>query len=220
MVAGTAERRGAERGLDALVVPRPALRFLLGLMSVAVASWLWQVLEMKLLATVSGLVGPFCFLGAPALWSLRTKVDDVLSGQDLGADAYEATRERATELRRRLMLRAAWVALCSLAAFLPLLASQLLHAVWEWMILLGAVGLSEAVYAFLVAHQWDEDLRTYRDQQRVAKIRKDERERAVSRIRTSQQASSAVTIDWEAPEVSPCPPRSTLIEVPDDQNNR
>ncbi|WP_263568783.1 hypothetical protein [Paucibacter sp. DJ2R-2] len=149
------------------------------------------------MATISGALGPYCLLASTALWSLRSKVDDVLSGQELGADGYLQTREKATALRRRLMLRAAWVAICALVAFLPVLSQQLVHAMLEATVLAAGLGVADATYSFLIAHHWDEQLREFRDQQRLSKMRENERLAAIARMESSQVVLSEERIGWE-----------------------
>lgn len=199
MVAGQVEKWRSELGvIDALAVPRPIVRLLLALTGLGTAELCWSLLDIKILATISGAVGPYCLLASTALWSLRSKVDDVLSGQDLGADGYAQMRDKATLLRRQLMLRAAWVSLCAVACFLPVLSQQLAHAIWQASVLIAGLGIAEATYNFLVAHHWDEQLREFRDEQRLIKMRESERLAAITRIEGSQPIQSDDRIGWES----------------------
>lgn len=198
MVAGqVAKRRSEFSVIDALIVPRPIYRILFAVIGFGMAEVAWRALDIKVLATISGALGPYCLLASTALWSLRSKVDDVLSGQELGADGYLQTREKATALRRRLMLRAAWVAICALVAFLPVLSQQLVHAMLEATVLAAGLGVADATYSFLIAHHWDEQLREFRDQQRLSKMRENERLAAIARMESSQAVLSEERIGWE-----------------------
>jgi len=204
MVAGQiAERRSEFSVVDALIVPRPIVRFLFAVVCLGMAELAWHLLDIKVLATVSGGVGPFCLLAATALWSLRSKVDDVLGGQDLGAEGYLQTREKATTLRRRLMLRAAWVTVCALGAFVPVLSQQIAHAMWEGTVLVAGLSVAEAAYNFLIAHHWDEQLREFRDERKLHKMRDEERKAVIARIEGSQTSTDDERVGWETVNAPP-----------------
>lgn len=204
MVAGQIEKRRSEFGVvDALIVPRPIVRILLATAGLAMAELAWRLLDIKILATISSGIGPFCVLAGTALWSLRSKVDDVLDGQDLDADGYLQTREKATALRRRLMLRAAWVMVCALSAFVPVLSQQIAKVMWEWSVLVAGLGIAEAAYSFLMAHHWDEQLREFRDERKLRKIREKERQAAIARIEASQVVPDGERVGWATVDAPP-----------------
>jgi hypothetical protein len=146
-----------------LARPRRVTHAVLLLIGTA-AGWIaWERLSIGLLAWASGIAGPFCLLCATAVWSLRDKADTALAADHLGAHDYRLHRDAAQRLRARFLSRAVWLSVCALAAAGPALASQLSHAVWQWMALASGIATGEAAYGFLLAHAWNEQLRLARE---------------------------------------------------------
>ena len=206
-----ADRQGDEWGhraglIAALVTPRPFARLALALSSLLLAELGWRFLDAKSLAAVSGALAPVCLLCVTAIWSLRSRVDEALSGQDLGADGYLAVRARASELRLRLMVRAPWIAVCALAAGSSAISQQLGAGVWHWMVLAAGLGAAETAYAYMIAHSWDEQLRDHRDRQRLLKMKREEADAALQRMQDSKPSEDSPPIGWsDEPEDLPAP---------------
>jgi hypothetical protein len=155
--------RGTVGILDAIAQPRRITHALL-LVGGATAGWVaFARLPIGLMAWASGLAGPFCLLCATAVWSLRDKADAALAADQLVARDYRLQRNAAHRLRSRFLSRSVWLALCAIAAAGPALASQLAHAVWQWMTVAAGAATGEAAYGFLLAHAWNEQLRLARD---------------------------------------------------------
>ncbi|MDB5820415.1 MAG: hypothetical protein JWQ11_4055 [Rhizobacter sp.] len=142
-----------------LARPRRATHALLLLGGTAIGFLAFDRLTIGLMAWASGLAGPYCLLCATAVWSLRDKADSALAADHLDVQAYRQRREAARRLRARFLSRAAGLALCALAAASPAFASQLAHAVWQWMMVAAGAAVGEAAYGFLLAHAWNEQLR-------------------------------------------------------------
>jgi len=77
------------------------------------------------------------------------------------------------------------------------LSQQLANAIWQASVLAAGFGIAEATYNFLVAHHWDEQLRAFRDEQRLAKMRESERLAAITRIESSQPRQNDDQFGWE-----------------------
>jgi hypothetical protein len=149
--------------LGAIAQPRRVTHALL-LVGGATIGWIaFERLPIGLLAWASGLAGPFCLICATAVWGLRDKADAALAADQLGAHALRLHREAAQRLRACFLSHAVWLALCAIAAAGPALASQLAHAVWQWMTVAAGAATGEAAYGFLLAHAWNEQLRLARD---------------------------------------------------------
>lgn len=196
-----ADRQGDEwehrAGLiAALVTPRLFTRLALAVASVLLAELAWRLLDAKSLAALSAALAPACLLCVTAIWSLRSRVDEALSGQDLGAEGYLAVRAKASELRLRLMVRAPWIAICALAAGSSAISQQLGAGVWHWMVLVAGLGVAETAYAYMLTHSWDEQLRDHRDRQRLLKMKREEAEAVLQRMQDSKPSADSPPIGW------------------------
>lgn len=168
MAARQAEIRGRNTLTDTLLTPRPVTRLLMLCLCVLMAGAAWHYLPVKLLSYLSGVSGPFCLLCATAIWSLRDKANDALSGDDLPVAKFQSYRDAARAVRVRVSLKAAYVALCSLLAFSPAISNQLAGPIWHWMVIAGGMGVAEATYGYMIANAWEEELIDLKDRHRLA----------------------------------------------------
>ncbi|MCR5865212.1 hypothetical protein [Aquincola sp. J276] len=107
---------------------------------------------------------------------MRDKTDGILEADYLDAKQYAQRSAAASRLRRRFLWRAAVLVLGALVCISPAVTYQMLptKVVWEWMVIAGGVAVGEAAYTFLLANQWDEQLRATRQRDvMVAKAREE-----------------------------------------------
>ena len=157
----------------------------------AEAAWLW--LPYKTLGYVSGLAGAFCMITATAIWSMREKVDVASAETHWDAASFARASMASNVVRRRSMIRAAAVTFSALAAASPLVSSQASQTVWHWMVVAGGLGVAEAIYSFLLANAWEEELRAVRSRRILESKERQERERAVLRIEGSRPIEKVPT---------------------------
>ncbi len=209
MAAGKAEIRGHRSRLAALVVPRPITRLALVLFSGVLGQLAWEFLPVPLLAYVSGVAASFCLLSAGAIWAMRDKADMIQDGDHLGAKAFQQAQRVAVTLRRRSTWRAALVAGCALAAASPAVSQQFASAIWQWMAIVGGVGVGEAAYSFLLANAWEEGLRAKRDEAVYRAKEQAERASLIERLQISSVQNTVGVSDWsqsaETLDVTPKP---------------
>jgi len=165
-----------------LVVPRPATRIALIVGFGALGQFAWGVLTLPLMAYVAGVAASFCLLCAGAIWAMRDKADMVSSGEHLSAQAFKQARRVSKSLRHRSTWRASWVAACALIAASPAISQQFAGAIWQWMIIGTGLGIGEAVYGFLLANAWEEQLRDRRDEAQLKVKELAERMQLISRL--------------------------------------
>lgn len=200
MATGKIDSGRRESRVSGLLVPRPLTRIVLLSIGLGSAALAWTFLDFKLLAYVSGLAMPFCMVCATAAWSMRDKADDVFDGEDLDAQAFKAARKAAAHMRQRGMYRAAWVAIYALIAGSPAISSQLSSTVWQWMVYLSGAAVAESIYAYLLVNSWDEQLRSWKDNQQIQEREQRELQDLVNRVKLSKvDGSNPPLSGWTAP---------------------
>lgn len=185
MAARQGEIRGTRGVIEPLLVPRPATRIALLVLLVGTAELSWRLLDYKLLAYISGVLGPFCLVCATSIWSMREKVDLVLEGEHMDSKSFQSARVQARQLRARSMRRAAWVVLGAFCAVSPAISANTTGFIWHWMVIAGGVGFAESLYGYLIANSWEEQLRAQRDKLTLQQKLRGEREALIERIERS-----------------------------------
>jgi hypothetical protein len=160
--------------INYLIIPRPITRLVL--LSVGIfISWLaWTFLPIKLLAYSSGIIAPYCLLIAGAVWSMRDKADSAFDGEALTSDEYRRSRKAASALRKRSMALAMWTAFLALLAGSAAISEQVSGTIWLWMVVGAGVASAEASYSYLLAYQWEEQLRSIYERKRLSLLRRSE----------------------------------------------
>jgi len=155
-------RRG--QGLIAFfLTPSPLTRAMLWTSGLGLSWMAWRFLDASLLAYLSGLALPLCMVLASAVWALRDKADGTLDGEHLDAPTYQRARRAAAQVRARSVRYAALAAFCGILAAGPSISLQLSKVVWEWSVYAAGLGVGEAVFCYLLAAGWDEQLRTWKE---------------------------------------------------------
>lgn len=185
MATGTAEIRGHRSLLERLVVPRPITRMGLVIGAGLVGQLAWVFLPLPLMAYVSGVTASFCLLSAGAIWAMRDKADMAQDGDHLNAKQFKAARTVSKHLRHRATWRAAWVAICALAAASPAISQQFAEGIWQFMMIGAGIGVGEAAYGFMLANEWEEQLRTKRDDDQLTAKQIEERTALIERLEAS-----------------------------------
>lgn len=186
MATGKAEIRGHRSLLERLVVPRPITRMGLVIGAGLVGQLAWVFLPLPLMAYVSGISASFCLLSAGAIWAMRDKADMAQDGDHLSAKQFQAARTISKQLRHRATWRAALVATCALAAASPAISQQFAEAIWQWMMIGAGVGVGEAAYGFMLANEWEEQLRAKRDDDQLTAKKLEERATLIERLESSR----------------------------------
>lgn len=167
MVAGKTEIRGSQSLMIALAVPRPLSRIFLNLVLLVIGQAVWVWLDVKLLAFISGQAVAVCTLCLAAVWSLREKAADVLSDNDLSSEELRMVQKAARQLGAKSIKRALWVGTCVLFAGGPAASAQLSGFVMQWMVLFGALGVAESLYALWLTNYLSEQIQDWRDTKKV-----------------------------------------------------
>lgn len=142
----------------------PALLALLLVLGAASAEAAWRLLPVGLQAVVAGMAMSFCFACAAYIWALRDKADAALdAGGATSSQEYQRIRLHAALVRRRMMLTSVASAALAVLANSAAMAQQLTSAVWHWMPYAATLAVALCAFGYLLAHEWDEQLRAYRD---------------------------------------------------------
>lgn len=202
MAAGEDFRWRGQGVITLLLTPSPMVRVLLWVSGLGLSWVAWRFLEAGLLAYLSGLALPFCMVMASAVWALRDKADDTLDGENLDASAYRQARRAAAQVRARSVRYAALAAFCGILAAGPSVSMQLSKVIWEWSVYTAGLGVGEAVFCYLLAAGWDDQLRAWKERDAL-KLRQQQAQEALlarafkSSVVTSKTASKLNRIDGE-----------------------
>ncbi len=183
-----------------LIIPRPITRLVLAVLGVGLAQLMWVLLPAKLLAYASGVAAPYCLLIAGAVWSMRDKADSAFDGEMRTSEAYKRARNAASSMRRRSMVRATYTALAALLAGSPAISAQVAGPIWHWMVIGAGLAIAEATYSYLLAYQWEEQLRAMHEQGKLATIRQREIESLKARVMASEIQLGAAHATWKVGE--------------------
>jgi hypothetical protein len=196
MALRAGEIRGNRSVVQRLMVPRPLTHWLLLVAGAAAGEVCWRFLSPSLLAYLSGTLAPFCLLCAGAVWAMRDKLDSVLDGEHMDAETFSRTLAKASQERRRFMLRSARVAVCSLVAASAAIAQQLAGGVWHWMPIAAGLAVADSAFSYLLADGWEEQLRAFKAQRVVAAKRMEERRALEARIEQRSDAGPQSAGSW------------------------
>jgi hypothetical protein len=185
-----------------LIIPRPITRLALAVVGVGLAQLLWVFLPAKLLAYASGVAAPYCLLIAGAVWSMRDKADSAFDGEMLTSAAYKQARNAASAMRRRSMARATYTAVAALMAGSAAISAQVAGPIWHWMVIGAGLAVAEASYSYLLAYQWEEQLRAIHERRRLSTIRQREIQSLKARVVASEVPLGAEHTTWKVGEVA------------------
>jgi hypothetical protein len=149
--------------LTRLLTPRPVSLLLLGGGGLAAGELAWRFLPYQLTVYLSSLAGPMCMVVAVAAWSMRDKVDATFDAKYLDPRAYSQSRFVVRDVRARSLALAFACMLCASLAVGPAFSSQLLKAIYQWMVIGSGLGVGLVAYCFQIAFAWEEQLRTHRE---------------------------------------------------------
>lgn len=145
------------------IKPRPLLRLFLLAAGAAVGQAAWAILDIKLISYLAGLAAPACMLCLTAVWSIRKAADDHFDGLEADAASFARFREAAQDVHHRAVLLAAQVAVGVVLAGGPAISHQLTSTVWHWMVLLSGASVGHCAYGYLIAAEWERQLREFKD---------------------------------------------------------
>lgn len=186
-----------------LLTPTPLLRLLLLAAGAALGGGAWWAfsaghIDAGVVAYLSGQAVPLCMVAAAAVWALRDKAEDRLTPDAGDSDAAERARRVIASLQGRFAPRAVWAALLGVAAGAPAVAHQLAGQVWAPALVLAGAAVGEAAYSYLLAIDWDQQLREAQAQRRRLAARTAEVEAAMRRLAESLPPSPpANSPNWQ-----------------------
>jgi hypothetical protein len=189
MAAEKLEIRGDLSWFDRLIVPRPISRLVLLLSFGLLAEALFRLLTKEALGYISSVAGALCLMCATAVWSMRDKLDDKINGEHSSAKEFQDLRRLSAKLRRQAMGRSVRVAICAILAASPTLSFTVTKEIWHWMVLLAGVATAEAIYGYMVANLWEEQLIAYRDRLVLASKRAGERSALLAKMTAAKFTS-------------------------------
>lgn len=193
MVARQTDVGSSQGVIAALAVPRPLSRIFLSLFCLGMAQTAWLFLDSRLLAFVSGQAVAVCTMCLAAVWSFRGNASDILSSDDLNSDDLIMVQKAAKQLGAKSIRRAMWVGGCVLIAGGPAAAVQLSGYVMQWMVLLGGLGVAEAIYALWLTNHLTEQIKDWRDLKKIEIREAYELREHVARLQNSVALSG-----WQA----------------------
>lgn len=189
MAAEKLEIRGDLSWFDRLIVPRPISRLVLLICFGLLAEALFRLLTKEALGYISSVAGALCLMCATAVWSMRDKLDDKINGEHSSAKEFQDLRRLSAKLRRQAMSRSVRVAICAILAASPTLSFTVTKEIWHWMVLLAGVATAEAIYGYMVANLWEEQLIAYRDRLVLASKRAGERSALLAKMTAAKFTS-------------------------------
>lgn len=192
MVAGKTDIGSSQTLMTALAVPRPLSRIFLNLVFLAIGQAAWVWLDVKLLAFISGQAVAVCTLCLAAVWSLREKAADVFSDNDLSSEDLRMVQKAARQLGTKSIKRAIWVGICVLLAGGPAASNQLSGFVMQWMVIFGALGVAESLYALWLTSHLSEQIQDWRDTKKV-----EIREAIEKRAQLERLQNSMAVAGWQ-----------------------
>lgn len=155
----------------------PTLLTRIGLWSVGLVlgEIAWRLLSGNAIGMAGAGASMLAGLCAAFIWGLRDKVD--FSGGEGDERTLARRHAKARELRLRAILLAARAGVLALVAGVPSVSKPMLDDLWHWMPLVSGVAVGEAVFLFLVALFWQDQLQAHRDRTSERKRRDEENTR-------------------------------------------
>lgn len=163
MATGKTDDGRSQSFLEALAVPRPVSRILMWVIGLGICQVAWNFLDPKLLAFASGQAVTICTMCLAAVWGFREKATDILSNDEMSSDDLSMVQRAAKQLGILSIRRAMWIGFCLSLSGSAAVSVQLAGFVMQWMVLLGGIGLAEALYAFWLTSHMSQQLKDWRD---------------------------------------------------------
>jgi hypothetical protein len=159
-----------------LGVPRVITLPVLVLFSGGCGELLWHfVTSAKVLSWVAGMATPFCMMCATVVWAMRDRLSDAFDTDQMSSKEYQKLAEMVSEHRTRSSYWAAFAGLMALVSSIPTVSNQLIGPVWHWMVIGTSVSVAGAIYAYLLANHWEQQIRAQRTKQKLESKRAIER---------------------------------------------
>ncbi|WP_144011734.1 hypothetical protein [Vandammella animalimorsus] len=188
--------RAASQLVIWLAAPRPITLLVLLAVCVGLGELAWRLLagSGQIIAWASGVLSPFCMMCATAIWGMRDRMDDLLDTDQMTAQAYQRFVDLSAAQRRKATRWAALAALAALAAAAPAISHQLAGVIWYPMVLGCGAAVAIAIFGYLLARCWDEQIRAQRGAQKLESKRRQERQELLEKIQSG--ASVNVAKGW------------------------
>lgn len=172
----------ADKARVTVFAVRPLLLLLLIALGAAIGVLLWRNLPVTILAWISGLVSTFCMVCATAIWGMRDKAGLLTSVEGINSVQLKKRIQNEKTVLSRSAGLAVIVCICSLVASMSAISHQFGGAVKEWMAIVGGIACGISVFSYLVASQWDQQLRSIYNSDLIKQKEIFERARVVDRL--------------------------------------
>jgi len=185
-----------------LAVPREITLPILVLMGLGAGQLLWHFVDnVKVLSWVSGMSAPFCTMCATVVWAMRDRLDDAFDTDQMTAQEYQLLVDLVLQHRSRSTYWAAITGLMALVSSVPAVSNQLIGPVWQWMVIGTGVSVSGAIYAYLLANFWEQQIRAQRTKKKLESKRANEKNELLLGLASSNPVGGG--IGWvDGPELT------------------
>lgn len=176
-----------------LAVPREITLPILVLIGLGASQLLWHLVDsVKVLSWVSGMATPFCMMCATVVWAMRDRLDDAFDTDQMTAQEYQRLVELVLQHRSRSTYWAAITGLMTLVSSIPAVSNQLIGPVWHWMVLGTGVSVSGAIYAYLLANFWEQQIRAQRTKKKLESKRANEKKELLLGLASSNPVNGGM----------------------------
>lgn len=176
-----------------LGVPRVITLPVLVLLAGGCGELLWRFVDnVKVLSWVSGMATPFCMMCATVVWAMRDRLTDAFDTDQMSSKEYQNLVEMVNRHRARSSFWAAFAGLMALVSSVPAVSNQLIGPVWHWMVIGTSVSVAGAIYAYLLANFWEQQIRAQRTKQKLESKRAIERNELLRGLASSQPTGAGM----------------------------
>ncbi len=175
--------RTGSRLIGRLAVPRVVTFPILIAFGLGLSQLAWHYVDsVKILAWASGMSSPFCMLCATAVWAMRDRIDDAVDTELMSSSEYRRFDEIVRKHRAKSTFWAAITAVMAMLASGPAVSNQLIGPIWHGMVLLSGAAIGVAIYAYLLANYWENQIQGYKSQRRLSDKQRRERNQLLEDI--------------------------------------
>lgn len=172
--------------IDAIVIPRYITLIALVFAGSTFGFFLWEFFPQTSIAWASGIFAPFCTMCATLVWASREKIDDLIDPQSLSFEECERIVELSHEHRARVFLCAPVTMIYALASAVPGIALQFGMEISMPMAVVAGGAVGAAIYSYLLANSWDEQIRRFKSEMILQAIRRMEIDTHSKEIKDSE----------------------------------
>lgn len=172
--------------ISSIVIPRYITLIALVFFGSNFGFLLWEFFPQASIAWASGVFAPFCTMCATLVWASREKVDDLIDPQNLSSEECERIFELSQEHRGRVFICAPITMIYALISAAPGIALQFGIQISMPMSVIAGGAVGAAIYSYLLANSWDEQIRRFKSEIILQAIRKMEIDTHAKEIKDSE----------------------------------